>query len=259
MIFGVLTETNQFVKIHPKIEASTVDDDLEAAVSSSYIGAETSRREPDLERVRTIRNIKLESQFYSTFRSTIRTLMSYYENKACKINILNIIKDGGKHTDILKEIEEELRRVVKEAVVFNEYSPEQVDGLSEISSCISNCKDKSHCSHDEETCLFQLMIPKQNLVTQVDNERLYYGRLSDELARFKRIRAIMMEPIQYLNLSNISFKVNDDEILLLDSAMNSGYFNDVNVFNVSEYIKNITFDMARPDSAIKYANVDELK
>jgi hypothetical protein len=69
----------------------------------------------------------------------------------------------------------------------------------------------------------------------------------------------MMEPIQYLNLSNISFKVNDDEILLLDSAMNSGYFNDANVFNVSEYIKNITFDMARPDSAIKYANVDELK
>lgn len=259
LIFGVLTETNQFVKIHPKIEASTVDDDLEAAVSSSYIGAETSRREPDLERVRTIRNIKLESQFYSTFRSTVRTLMSYYENKAYKIYILNIIRDGGKHADILKAIEAELRNIVKESVVFNEYSPEQVDGLSEISSCISNCKDKSHCSHDEETCLFQLMIPKQNLVTQVDNERLYYGRLSDELARFKRIRAIMMEPIQYLNLSNISFKVNDDEILLLDSAMNSGYFNDVNVFNVSEYIKNITFDMARPDSAIKYSNVDELK
>ena len=259
LIFGVITETNQFVKIHPKINASTVDDGLEVAVSSSYIGAETSRREPDEERVRTIRNIKLESQFYSTFRSTVRTLMSYYENKDHKIYILNIIRDGGKHADILKEIEAELRNIVKESVVFNEYSPEQVDGLSEISSCISNCKDKSHCSHDEDTCIFQLMVPKQNLVTQVDNERLYYGRLSDELARFKRIRAIMMEPIQYLNLSNISFKVNDDEILLLDSAMNSGYFNDVNVFNVSEYIKNITFDMARPDSAIKYANVDEPK
>ena len=259
LIFGVLTETNQFVKIHPKIEASTVDDDLEVAVSSSYIGAETSRREPDEERVRTIRNIKLESQFYSTFRSTIRTLMSYYENRAYKLDILNIIKDGGKPADVLKRIEAELRNIVKESVVFNEYSPEQVAGLSEISSCISNCKDKSHCSHDEDTCIFQLMVPKQNLVTQVDNERLYYGRLSDELARFKRIRAIMMEPIQYLNLSNISFKVNDDEILLLDSAMNSGYFNDANVFNVSEYIKNITFDMARPDSAIKYSNVDEPK
>jgi hypothetical protein len=185
--------------------------------------------------------------------------MSYYENRGYKLEILNVIKDGGKHADTLKAIEEELRNIVKESIVFNEYSPEQVAGLSEISSCISNCKDKSHCSHDEDTCIFQLMVPKQNLVTQVDNERLYYGRLSDELARFKRIRSIMMEPIQYLNLSNISFKVNDDEILLLDSAMNSGYFNDVNVFNVSEYIKNITFDMARPDSAIKYANVDEVK
>ena len=259
MIFGVLTETNQFVRIHPKIEAATVEDGLETAVSSSYIGVETTRREPDEERVRTIRNIKLESQFYSTFRSTVRTLMSYYENRAYKLDILNIIGDGGKPTDVLKAIEAELRNIVKESVVFNEYSPEQVDGLSEISSCISNCKDKSHCSHDEDTCKFQLMVPKQNLVTQVENERLYYGRLSDELARFKRVRAIMMEPIQYLNLSNISFKVNYDEILLLDSAMNSGYFNDANVFNVSEYIKNITFDMARPDSAIKYSNVDEPK
>lgn len=259
LIFGVLTETNQFVRIQPKIAAASIDDDLETAVSSNYIAAETSKREPDTERIQTIRNIKLESQFYSTFRSTIRTLMSYYENRGYKLEILNVIKDGGKHADTLKAIEEELRNIVKESIVFNEYSPEQVAGLSEISSCISNCKDKSHCSHDEDTCIFQLMVPKQNLVTQVDNERLYYGRLSDELARFKRIRSIMMEPIQYLNLSNISFKVNDNEILLLDSAMNSGYFNDANVFNVSEYIKNITFDMARPDSAIKYANVDEVK
>jgi hypothetical protein len=259
LIFGVLTETNQFVRIQPKIAAASVDDELETTVSSNYIAAETSKREPDAERIQTIRNIKLESQFYSTFRSTIRTLMSYYENRSYKLEILNVIKDGGKHTDILKNIEEELRNIVKESIVFNEYSPEQVAGLSEISSCISNCKDKSHCSHDEDTCIFQLMVPKQNLVTQVDNERLYYGRLSDELARFKRIRSIMMEPIQYLNLSNISFKVNDNEILLLDSAMNSGYFNEVNVFNVSEYIKNITFDMARPDSAINYANVDEMK
>ena len=67
---------------------------------------------------------------------------------------------------------------------------------------------------------------------------------------------MMLEPIHYLNLSNISFKVNDNEILLLDSAMNSGYFNDVNIFSVSQYIKNITFDIAKPDISATYVNVD---
>ena len=251
-VFGLLTETNQFVRIEPTVDAKD-DDDIESMASSDYIGADISKREPDEERVTTVRNIKLESQFYSTFRSTIRTLMSYYENRAHKLEILNLIDDEIPRNEKLKKVEAELRGIVKESVVFMEY---ETSGLTEISSCVSNCKDKSHCYHDADTCRFQLMIPKNNLVTGFDNERLYYGRISDEILRFKRIRSILMEPIHYLNLSNVSFKVNDNEILLLDSTMNSGYFNDLNVFDVSKYIKNITFDIAKPDSTVKYVNVD---
>jgi hypothetical protein len=40
--------------------------------------------------------------------------------------------------------------------------------------------------------------------------------------------------------------------------MNSGYLNDLNVFDVSEYIKNITYDIAKPDIVeVRYVNVDE--
>jgi hypothetical protein len=36
--------------------------------------------------------------------------------------------------------------------------------------------------------------------------------------------------------------------------MNSDYFNELNIFNVNEYIKNITFDIAKPDSTQNYVN-----
>lgn len=252
-IFGIMTETNQFVRVEPQIDAKSIKDDIPVIYSSDYIGADISSREPDATRIAMIRNIRLESQFYSVFRSTIRTLMSYYENRVYKLDILNIIDYDIPRSEKNQRIEEELRNIVKESIIFQENIP--LDSLSSnISSCISNCKDKSHCFHDNDTCRFQLTIPHLNLVTGFDNERLYYGRMSDELIRFKRIRSIMMEPIHYLNLSNITFKINDNEILLLDSAMNSDYFNELNVFNVNEYIKNITFDIAKPDLTQNYVN-----
>lgn len=247
-VFGFLTETNQFVRVEPQIDV--IDDDIPIIYSSDYIGADISPREPDPARITTIRNIRLESQFYSVFRSTIRTLMSYYENRAYKLDILNIIGYEIPRIEKIKQIEAELRNIVKESVIF-----QPIESLSSnISSCISNCKDKSHCFHDNDTCRFQLTIPHLNLITGFDNERLYYGRMADELIRFKRIRIIMMEPMHYLNLSNITYKINNNEILLLDSALNSDYFNDLNVFNVNEYVKNITFDIAKPDLTQNYVN-----
>jgi hypothetical protein len=251
-IFGILTETNQFVRVEPQIDVKSIKDDIPVIYSSDYIGADISSREPDATRIAMIRNIRLESQFYSVFRSTIRTLMSYYENRAYKLDILNIIDYDIPRIEKIQRIEEELRNIIKESVIFQKDM--EIQKLSNISSCISNCKDKSHCFHDNDTCRFQLTIPHLNLVTGFDNERLYYGRMADEIIRFRRIRSIMMEPMHYLNLSNITFKINDNEILLLDSAMNSDYFNELNIFNVNEYIKNITFDIAKPDSTQNYVN-----
>jgi hypothetical protein len=245
-IFGLLTETNQFMKID--IRADVVDE-IPSIDSSDYIAADTSKREPDKERVKIVHNIKLESQFYSTFRSTVRTLLSYYENRDNKSELIDIMSGNVSRLNYDK-IKAILMNISKDSIVFNEYSPEQISRLNEITSCR---EEKPYC--DEKS---RLIIPNKNLNTGIDNEALYYGRLTDELVRFRRIRSIMLEPVHYLNLSNINFKVNDTEILLLDSAMNSGYLNDLNVFDVSEYIKNITFDIAKPDiMEVKYVNVDE--
>ena len=61
-----------------------------------------------------------------------------------------------------------------------------------------------------------LVVPKKNLTNdRLYNEILYYTRLSDELLRFPRIRSFILEPNKYLNLTNLEYKVDNNEILLI--------------------------------------------
>ena len=66
---------------------------------------------------------------------------------------------------------------------------------------------------------------------------------SDELLRFSRIRSFVMEPKRYLNLSNGDYKVNKNEILLLDSVVKSEYLNELVLFD-NKYLKNIDYENA---------------
>ena len=67
--------------------------------------------------------------------------------------------------------------------------------------------------------------------------------MSDELLRFARIRAFIMEPRKFLNLSNSEYKINKDEILLLDSIIKSEYLNELVLFD-NKYLKNIDYENA---------------
>jgi hypothetical protein len=107
----------------------------------------------------------------------------------------------------------------------------------------------------------KLELPINNLVTGKPNKIIYFGKIADELIRFKRVRSFMLEPKNYLNISNVNYKINPDEILLLDSSINSAYLNESNVFSVKDYIKNITYDIAEPDKSKytqPYSNVEKL-
>jgi len=88
----------------------------------------------------------------------------------------------------------------------------------------------------------------------MDNEILYYGKLSDELLRFNRIRSFILEPVYYLNLTNIEYKINNDEVLLLESFIKSENFSDLRIFNFNDYMQNITYDIAEPEISQHYSN-----
>ena len=92
------------------------------------------------------------------------------------------------------------------------------------------------------------------------NYILYHTRLADEIVRIYRIRSFMLEPNKFLNMTNYDYKINKDEILLLDSFISKEYFNELELFRNNEYINNISFDIARPNKKVsnKHSNKTKL-
>jgi hypothetical protein len=264
IIIGIITDTNQFIKINPTVELDKINDDgLDIIYGSDYIEADkhiTTRENQDEERINMIRNIDLETQFYSVFRSTIRILLSQYENRKSKLDIISTLNsDFYSYKEKIDKIYLILKNISKDSFIFQDIEEERIAILKEVSNCYSNCRDKPYCiSNTDGSC--RINIPKMNLIMQNDNEKLYYIRLSDELIRFSRIRSFMLEPQFYLNLTNMEYKIKDNEILLLDSFMKPEYFAELKTFNTDNYVQNITYDIAIPDPSISqnYSNKTEL-
>jgi hypothetical protein len=240
-VIGFLTVFNQFIKVTDSItnEASIEIDNvlgikLLPINGGDYLAADkkvTTNQPPDENRIDTIKQLSIESNAYNLFRSAVRNLLSYYENRKAKLNIHRIIKrkDYGYHEKI-DRIERIIKMVTKEDVVFGDVSK----------------SSGYQCLYDKETkCPIEL--PKKNLINGKDNSVRYFIRIADELVRYNRVRSFIMEPKYYLNVSNVNYKINSNEILLLDSAINAAYLNDTNVFSVNEYIRNITYEIAEPD------------
>jgi hypothetical protein len=166
------------------------------------------------------------------------------------------------YPDKLEKIRAILRTTVDDAILFQEMDISVFSAMVEISHCEFDCESKKYClmkTDDSGKC--SLLMPKRNLHMEMDNEVLYYSRISDELIRYQRIRAFILEPKQFLNLANIEYKINSDEILVLESFLKTEYLSDTVVFDSNRYVQNITHEIAVPDAkkSQKYSNVFELE
>ena len=250
-VVGLLTRTNQYIKIVEPIarDASILIDaklglKLLDMRSSDYLNADMkviTNRPQDADRVSIIQNIHKESYFYTKFRSTVRMLLGLYDKRKIKLDLIAILQnDSLKYNDKLTEVEGKIHKLMDDEVEFKE-TPSDFD---------YDC--------GMEKCKLELPI-NSYLIPNGKNSEIYFGKIADELIRFKRVRSFMLEPKNYLNISNVSYKINPDEILLLDSAINSVYLNETNVFSVNEYLNNITYDIAEPDKSKyiqPYSNVE---
>jgi hypothetical protein len=258
LIVGILTETNQFVQINNPVE-NVENDGLVPINNTNYTLVDniiTNTNKVDEERVETIKQIKLESQFYDVFRSMIRNLLNDYINRGIRKNVLELI-DNKKliHKEKLKMMEQILQNLTKYKITFSEIDKKILMDLNNITACTSDCNEsgKSYCLVSENNeC--QFIIPKNNLVSGAENMKLYFGRISDELLRYKRVQLFMLNPKSYLNIGNNEYKINSDEFLLLQSLLNTEYFKDMEPFNTNKYIKNVDYNNANPAISQKYSN-----
>ena len=237
LIVGILTETNQFIQINPPTE-NIFSDDLTPIDQSNFILADReliTNRTPDKEREKTVKIIVNESKFYSMFRSKIRQLINEYENRNVKnqiSHILSNIKNSYKRK--LDLIEKLLIDLSRDSVIFQE----DVNMLQNIDTDVNS----------------PLVLPKINLVHKKENSKMYFLRIADELIRYNRIRLFMLNTNEFLNITDIEYKINADEFIILQSFLNTEYFDNLIPFNDNPNIKNNVFEMVNPISKQMYSN-----
>jgi len=249
LIVGILTETNQFIFINPPTE-NIIEDDIPSVNTFGYKDKESFKKDNEImtskefdnERVNTIRNITLETQFYTSFRSILRNLLNDYLYRDYRKEIIEILDNPHfLYTIKIKKIEFLIRKLMKDSVNFvDNIEPSVKKKLIQKSNCTTNCEIKSYCLMEKN----KICIPKIHLISGVDNEILYFSRAADELVRYKRIQLFLLEPKRYLNITNVELSILDNEILILSSVLNDTYFDSLELYNNNKYVKNITYENA---------------
>jgi hypothetical protein len=243
-------------------------DDLRPIYHSNYEEADkalTTAVGSDKEREEMVKMITLESQFYALFRSIVRTLLNDYENRKLRLEILTTIDNLGlAYKQKIYRINQLLIQLVGDEILFSEMDKDVLMALDEVTGCSgsgavgkSYCiakKEKDEAAGDEAEPKYQLHIPSVHLISGLENRTVYFGRMADELVRYQRIRAFMFQPKYYLNIGQTEYKINPDEFILLQSLLNSDYFQDLEPFTTNPYVNKVNFDIANPAISHPYSN-----
>ena len=270
LIVGILTETNQFIQVNPP-EAAT-EDGIPIIQGMNYIIADkvlTTSKKGDVERELVVRRIQLEEQFYLAFRTTIQILLKDYENRAVLKEIMAIIypdDDAYGASNTIKQwmyktrlghIERILRGLARNHVEFV-LANKDMDFLAFENVMI--CRPQGQGGDNtKKYCIARngqqrILIPKKHLYANpegdfVDNERLYFRRMADELLRYKRIQFFVLD--SNINIPNTDYKLDLTEMLILNSQLSSEYFTQLVPYKQQ---MNITYDTGNPYQTQKYAN-----
>ena len=272
LVVGILTETNQFIQLSQPVPESEIaaNIDIPSINNDNYIV--NSKERPmvpidvpisttddiDRERVDYIKKIKLETSFYNVFRSTIRILLNDYENIQVREKVENeMSKEFIIYSEKLENINALLRELVKTKIQFigdeNYYKL-----INEVSTCV--VKNKNECSNTPNLCVVtengicNLILPEKNLITNKNNEPMYFGRMADELIRYSRIKSFMLEPQIYLSFGNVSYNLRENEIIMIQSLLTQEYFETLIPTVLNKFVKNNSYDETEPIITQIYEN-----
>ena len=255
LIVGVLTETNQFIMVDSPTE-NIANDGIPTISDENYILADTAFSQTKIEdmmRVKTIKRISLETQFFSAFRTTVRFLLNQPKNKQYKEKMMEMIENPRfLYKSKLEFIEKVLHKICDKMVAFKEFDEATLLSLNEITDCISNPKEKQHCiimNNGEH----QLILPEKHLISGLDNRGIYFKRAADELIRYKRIQLFMLDKQMYLNITNTEYMINEDEMIMLESLLTADYFKSLEPYIHGKNTK-ITYETANPVITQNYSN-----
>ena len=294
LIVGVLTQTNQVIPVsQPEQDIYGDDQSTVYALPVNVVETDLNTVEKTLitsekvdnERVEFIKKIRLETDFYNMFRNTVRTLLSEYEHKASREEIEEILSDGSEllYLEKLRRLSDILKKLLLPNIIgFVEYDTLQMSTSEKtITNCYHSdkCNETSFCTNEagadtgtdedeagadedartnEKIC--KMLIPTENLINGQSNEKLYFGRIADELLRYSRVKSFIFQPKVFLSFSKVKYNLRSDEIILLQSLLTQDYFTGLVQSEVNPYIhqdNRNTYDTVQPQTingSLAYSN-----
>ena len=201
-----------------------------------------------------IRDVQLDSNFYHAFRITARVVLNQYlasDMRKHRAAIESAISSASMpYSEKMRVVDDRLRRLLKAHVAFD--SEYDTSAISEVFSCITNeaCKQKTaesgeageageaggvpvYCTYDTGSKTCRLNIPKYKISsdaatasssTRVENERIYYARLADELVRHERSRLFLLKANAYLFTSRVKYGICESELVVMQSDIDNKFF-----------------------------------
>ena len=240
LIIGILTQTNQLIEL--KEPEQNTDISLKYTITdNNYYKIDKvtqNTNKYDKNRLEYIKKIKIETKLFNSFRNKLKMLLSKFNNKNIRDEIENI--SNSKYLIYHLQLEKLIRLIknlMKDEIKFVNISK---NDLTVIEKALDNQE--------------LLLIPKNNLMSDLNNEELYYSKISDELIRYNRIKNFMFEPKMFLNFNNLKYDLNNTEIILLQSLLINNYFDDLIPVVESKYVSFNSYDNVQPNITQKYDN-----
>ena len=263
LIVGIITETNQFVPIiEPEEDIDLLTIQTMSGLNTINIDTEIMlNKEKDKERTKIIQKIKLETNFYDSFRNTFRILINMGINVKKREKIKEIIETHDIYLKKLENIIKILNELLSSHVDFVVYEKSVLDSIKNVSPCISdtNCDEKVYCLRDLETDICKLLIPRSHLINAYNNEEVYFKRLADELIRYRHLKNYYFSKNKHTTLENIDYNLSENEIIILENILIGDYYLNVDILESNKYTKNTTREYINPISDVIFEDKINLK
>ena len=256
-IVGILTETNQFIQVKPIPKALMDADNLIPIEEKNYMLINDNEKdiqtsiEGDEKRIDFVKNISLENDFFSVFRTTLKSMI--VSNTVFRNAVIKIIGERVKpYNERLRELIRLFKRITDKTVVFSD----ETDFHKDFAKTPYVCEDGKKNAVFKDNCV--LTVADTNLVIEnMLNSDHYYYRVADETLRYGKIQQFMISPKQFLNIANNDYTINKDEFIILEQFLLArDYFKNIEPYKLNQYVQNIPFGVAQPDPEIsqKYSN-----
>jgi hypothetical protein len=261
LVVGILTETNQFIPL-VEPEENTGFTKLESVDGYNFMDMDEKLlldNSSDTERHEMVHKIRLEGNFYNSFRNTIKQVLTNYSNLEYKRELEKLLGEFIPYHTKLEIIKDKLETFMDEYIQFTKYDDETLMEIKQLTSCVNSQKcNKTYCASSKKDDVCVIMIPDKHLISGNDNKEIYYFRMADEFIRYGKIQNFMFKPKEYLSFEKVGYQLGKQEIILLDTILMEGYFDDLREMYTNKYIHHNVSEFMNPNISQTYNNKYEL-